>query len=1085
MLNFREFKEPNGIKKRIIILFCILMICLPVNAIAKSVYVISSINSSPSPIQSYDIQGQTITYQATYGVPKYAGGAVGLTIDTDTNFLFVTYEVSNVIQLVDGATMTGAGSVTAPGASNMAGIVVDQSEGLVYAVDRNTANLYIYNWNTWSHTLTLKSQLSLSGVSQAHGIALDETRGLLYIGDLTNTVKVYDTSDWSLSFTFDVSQSVMGIAVDAVNQFVYTGNASPYAGSLGLVCKYDFTTATETTQNIRTITGIGSDNVLGLAVDKDTGTLYLTTGDQGSGGSDRLMVFDSNLNLLDTTADIGDPTGVCVPGKDISFNPLMLTIHSAIGDRPVGTDTDITYHICFSNPTSNIVSGTTVFDSLPTGSSFVSATGNHNYDILNNQVSWDFGDVNPGDNNCVDITLHINAAVGEQILHQVTLNSSEYYSTTREYLTYVTDDPDEQQNRPIGSIPELPVPKDVTQSGWGELSIYPDGAGFDSNKPTIIISHGWNMLGSDKLPKWMKPMGDAIGDKANVFLWNWLDKATTHVSSSMIFDPLNPYSLLTLIPSENVPQSGKKLGKSINEMLQQVAPGYSGQIHLIGFSLGSGVIIHAANELDSQYRDNLNQLSLLDGPLYLKGMDCLLKLYTINRTKFVEHYWSLAGMPLVTVDTNIYLLPFEAMLLQNRHGYAHEWYRSSMTNFEAPSPLPTVPGTSDSTPWGFYWSSAGDGKIPSQDDASYLYHSDPFDYWKLYTVKDHVENVKGAVEYTAEAVSKWTQEQWDKLEEIAKKTGQKIKVFSINTFESAKEAGAFVTKKVGNAVWEFAVDHKYAILKLIINSEAVTSATFDVPVGANSMRFSYEFLVADKGCILEAFIEDIPVFLASGEDYLDKGMQDSDWIDVSSFAGQEINFSIRLSNPDDGKQGVVGIDDIIFAKVIPYSDDEIPINSGWNLMSFDRQPLNTNIQTVLYSISAGECESVWAYDNGEWKVYDPKNPGMSDLTEMEAGVGYFINMNVDSTLSCSLTDTSGPVNLNIGWNLVGYNSENPMPIGNAMASIDRKYISVWSYANGTWKFYDPAYPGFSNLTQMEPGTGYWINAKEACTWTLP
>jgi hypothetical protein len=55
----------------------------------------------------------------------------------------------------------------------------------------------------------------------------------------------------------------------------------------------------------------------------------------------------------------------------------------------------------------------------------------------------------------------------------------------------------------------------------------------------------------------------------------------------------------------------------------------------------------------------------------------------------------------------------------------------------------------------------------------------------------------------------------------------------------------------------------------------------------------------------------------------------------------------------------------------------------------------------------------------------------------------------------------------------------------ALASIEGKYISVWAYMDGGWKVYDPENPGFSDLTTMEPGYGYWINASEACTWTLP
>ena len=59
-------------------------------ALAKSMYVIGNINKNPTPILSYDIQDENLVYQATYDIPSLAGGAVGITIDTDSSILFIT-----------------------------------------------------------------------------------------------------------------------------------------------------------------------------------------------------------------------------------------------------------------------------------------------------------------------------------------------------------------------------------------------------------------------------------------------------------------------------------------------------------------------------------------------------------------------------------------------------------------------------------------------------------------------------------------------------------------------------------------------------------------------------------------------------------------------------------------------------------------------------------------------------------------------------------------------------------------------------------------------------------------------------------
>ena len=168
-----------------------------------------------------------------------------------------------------------------------------------------------------------------------------------------------------------------------------------------------------------------------------------------------------------------------------------------------------------------------------------------------------------------------------------------------------------------------------------------------------------------------------------------------------------------------------------------------------------------------------------------------------------------------------------------------------------------------------------------------------------------------------------------------------------------------------------------------------------------------------------------------------------------------------------------------YDRLLPYTSD----SEYWILISLFKQPANTSIDSVLEPIS-GKYISVWTYENGSWQVYDPANPGFSDLTTMEAGKGYWLHLSEPATLGISGDVPSNSITLTTGWNLVGYNSDTAQAVADALASIEGKYISVWAYMDGGWKVYDPANPGFSDLTIMEPGYGYWINASEACTWIL-
>jgi subtilisin family serine protease len=159
--------------------------------------------------------------------------------------------------------------------------------------------------------------------------------------------------------------------------------------------------------------------------------------------------------------------------------------------------------------------------------------------------------------------------------------------------------------------------------------------------------------------------------------------------------------------------------------------------------------------------------------------------------------------------------------------------------------------------------------------------------------------------------------------------------------------------------------------------------------------------------------------------------------------------------------------------------------SSWKLVSLQREPTNLDIVATLESI-LNRIISVWTYEGGEWNVYDPNNPDFSDLSQLNAGKGYWLHLSEPLDISCSGTEPSKSIDLLKGWNLVGYNSDTAQPVDIALGSIKDQYIiSVWAYMGGVWKVYDPLNLGFSDLTIMEPGYGYWINASAVCTWTIP
>jgi len=172
-----------------------------------------------------------------------------------------------------------------------------------------------------------------------------------------------------------------------------------------------------------------------------------------------------------------------------------------------------------------------------------------------------------------------------------------------------------------------------------------------------------------------------------------------------------------------------------------------------------------------------------------------------------------------------------------------------------------------------------------------------------------------------------------------------------------------------------------------------------------------------------------PLFVGSGDYHLTSS---SPCIDVGTGTGapsDDIDGDARPydvpSIPNNPSAYDMGADE--YVDILPCNN--IPLLTAWNLMSLPKQPSDTAIESVLGGIS-GKYTSVWAFMNNTWKVFDPANPGFSDLPEMEAGWGYWIKMNEAADLGISGTTPSKSIELVNGWNLVGYNSCTSQPIAN-------------------------------------------------------
>ncbi len=397
---------------------------------AKSLYVVA--NLSTSQIQAYNINptnGQ-ITYQTSHSVTNYSGGAVDIAIDSDSGILFVVYEFSPTINILDGKTMKSIGTVNMPTTSaRSAGIVYDHTRKRLYAAYRSKGQIFSYGWSASSKKLNYIGSYSLSGTSQTYGLDLDEAKGIIYVGGYNGTVNYYDvTKNMAKKGSMSVNQSghkAVGVAVDASRRYLYSGGATSSGD------QYFCQNHLDTGKIIKCVSG---NVVRGVSVDRDTGYVYVTTY-----SGKKMTVYDSKLNVVQNTPSLGNPTGIVVPGKDVSYNPLNLTKSDGLNDAVdcVGAGKNIVYTISYSNKNSYKVTNAILTDQLPPQVTFISASGGGTN--AGGKVTWKLGTINPGASGAVTLVVNVktSTSAGTVIKNSGTLDTDQTPPTTQGDITNV------------------------------------------------------------------------------------------------------------------------------------------------------------------------------------------------------------------------------------------------------------------------------------------------------------------------------------------------------------------------------------------------------------------------------------------------------------------------------------------------------------------------------------------------------------------------------------------------------------------------------------------------------------------------
>lgn len=137
---------------------------------------------------------------------------------------------------------------------------------------------------------------------------------------------------------------------------------------------------------------------------------------------------------------------------------------------------------------------------------------------------------------------------------------------------------------------------------------------------------------------------------------------------------------------------------------------------------------------------------------------------------------------------------------------------------------------------------------------------------------------------------------------------------------------------------------------------------------------------------------------------------------------------------------------------------------------------------------------VWAYQPsgnpsipGTWQTYQPKVAGFpSDLTTLQPGRGYWVNVSQFAQARLSGARWDGSVSLQTGWNLVGFPglslAQDEAQDLNSVFGVNLARVpQAWTFDTALQRFsgYDvTAVPQLKELNLIKPGSGYWIYALE-------
>lgn len=159
----------------------------------------------------------------------------------------------------------------------------------------------------------------------------------------------------------------------------------------------------------------------------------------------------------------------------------------------------------------------------------------------------------------------------------------------------------------------------------------------------------------------------------------------------------------------------------------------------------------------------------------------------------------------------------------------------------------------------------------------------------------------------------------------------------------------------------------------------------------------------------------------------------------------------------------------------------IPLNTGWNLISIPSIENNNSIENIFSGINYGK---IIAFNASNKKYYMNDKTNLFALKEINLQDGYWIKVLSDGSLEIDYSFPNNVVfQLKKGWNLIGFPSNKSLDINSAFLDGENYIDNILSYENNSWFSFN-FNKNHNTLSHLNPGKGYWLNAKEEITMTF-